>query len=197
MASPSTKETLRNNLRTKRRDLAKSAAAITANALVDHFLAAWPGLDVNTVVAGYYPMGSEINPLPLMEAAAKAGATLALPVVIKENAPLQFRLYNKGDPLEIGLVGAMEPLEAAETAIPNIVLVPLLGFDQNGHRIGQGMGYYDRTLQALRAKHVVYAIGLAYEDQRCEAIPVDQHDEPLDAVITEARSRVFQPGKAA
>ena len=142
-------------------------------------------------------MGSEINPLPLMEALANAGATIALPVVVKENAPLQFRLYNQGDPLKKGLVGALEPLKTAGIVIPDIVLVPLLGFDNSGNRIGQGEGYYDRTLQALRANHVVYAIGLAYEGQQSEAIPVDQHDEPLDAVITEARSRVFQPGKAA
>lgn len=198
MSTPTKKkETLRTELRNRRRELFKSADPKTFKALADNFFRALPSLFNPSTVAGYYPLGSEINPLPLLEALEQVGTQVALPVVVKENAPLEFRFFKKGDKLKEGLEGAMEPLKTAKTTNPDIVLVPLLGFDETGNRIGQGKGYYDRTLGALRKERAVLAIGLAFEGQREKALPFEAHDQDLDAVITEARCWVFRSGKAA
>ena len=191
------KETLRTELRNRRRQLYQSADLKTFEALADNFFQALPSLFNPSTVAGYYPLGSEINPLPLLEALERGGTQLALPVVVKENVPLEFRVYKKGDKLKKGLEGALEPLKTAQPANPDIVLVPLLGFDETGNRIGQGKGYYDRTLGALRNERAVLAIGLAFEGQREQTLPLEAHDQDLDAVISEARCWVFRSGKAA
>ncbi len=191
------KETLRTELRNRRRQLYQSADLKTFEALADNFFQALPSLFNPSTVAGYYPLGSEINPLPLLEALEQGGTQLALPVVVKENAPLEFRIYKTGDKLKKGLEGALEPLKTAQPANPDIVLVPLLGFDETGNRIGQGKGYYDRTLGALRNERAVLAIGLAFEGQREQTLPLEAHDQDLDAVISEARCWVFRSGKAA
>ncbi len=191
------KETLRTELRNRRRQLYQSADLKTFEALADNFFQALPSLFNPSTVAGYYPLGSEINPLPLLEALEQGGTQLALPVVVKENAPLEFRIYKTGDKLKKGLEGALEPLKTAQPANPDIVLVPLLGFDETGNRIGQGKGYYDRTLGALRNERAVLAIGLAFEGQREQTLPFEAHDQDLDAVISEARCWVFRSGKAA
>ena len=88
--------------------------------------------------------------------------------------------------LTVGGFGVMQPDPAALLATPGVVLVPLLGFDRRGHRLGYGQGYYDRTLRALRAAGSMrLAIGIAFALQEVEEVPAGPADEPLDAIVTE------------
>jgi 5-formyltetrahydrofolate cyclo-ligase len=138
-----------------------------------------------TIVAGFMPMKSEINPLPLLRALADAGARLALPVVAGQGKPLIMRAWAFGEPLAAGVWGIREPEPAAPEVAPDILIVPLLAFDRAGQRVGYGAGYYDRTIAALRVRQPVLAIGLAFAAQEIAAVPATPHDAPLDLVLTE------------
>jgi 5-formyltetrahydrofolate cyclo-ligase len=141
----------------------------------------------SVVVAGYSPIRSEIDAVPLMQALAAAGAQLALPVIPARGQSLRFRAWSPGDRLMPGPLGILEPSPAAAEIIPDIVLVPLAAFDLAGHRIGYGAGHYDRTLAKLRASKKVAAIGLAFAVQEIEAVPALSHDVALDYVLTETK----------
>jgi 5-formyltetrahydrofolate cyclo-ligase len=137
------------------------------------------------IVAGFMPMKSEINPLPLMRTLAAAGARLALPVVAGPGKPLIMRAWGFGEPLVAGVWGIREPAPAAPEVAPDMVIVPLLAFDRAGQRIGYGAGYYDMTIAALRVRQAVVAIGVAFAAQEIAAVPATPRDAPLDLVLTE------------
>jgi 5-formyltetrahydrofolate cyclo-ligase len=157
---------------------AQAAESIAARAFP---IALAPG----AIVAGFMPMKSEINPLPLMRKLAAAGARLALPVVAGRGQPLTMRAWAFGEPLVAGVWGIREPPPIAPAIAPDLLLVPLLAFDRAGHRIGYGAGYYDMTIAALRAQRAVVAIGLAFAAQEIAAVPATPRDVPLDLVLTE------------
>jgi len=138
-----------------------------------------------TIVSGFSPMKSEINPLPLMRKLAEAGARLALPVVAGKGKPLVMRAWVFGEPLAAGVWGIREPKPEAAEVEPDILIVPLLAFDRRGHRIGYGAGYYDMTIAALRAKKPIVAVGIAYAIQEVPAVPTTPRDARLDLVLTE------------
>lgn len=138
-----------------------------------------------SVVAGYWPMGDELDPRPLMAVLAAAGCRLALPVVAARGTPLEFRAHDFGDVLEPGPHGTVHPPAAAAPLVPALLLVPLLAFDRQCFRLGYGGGYYDRTLETLRKNAQVKAIGLAFAAQEVAAVPRDGHDQRLDAIATE------------
>jgi 5-formyltetrahydrofolate cyclo-ligase len=145
-----------------------------------------------TVVAGYSPIRSEIDPTPLMRELAAGGARLALPVITARGQSLRFRVWSVGDRLLSGPLGILEPSPAAAEITPDIVLVPLAAFDHAGHRIGYGAGHYDRTLAQLRKSRHAMAIGLAFAAQEVAAVPALAHDVALDFVLTEARALDFR-----
>jgi 5-formyltetrahydrofolate cyclo-ligase len=145
-----------------------------------------------TVVAGYSPIRSEIDPTPLMRELAARGARLALPVITARGQSLRFRVWSVGDRLLSGPLGILEPSPAAAEITPDIVLVPLAAFDHAGHRIGYGAGHYDRTLAQLRKSRHAMAIGLAFAAQEVAAVPALAHDVALDFVLTEARALDFR-----
>lgn len=158
------------------------------DALVAHISALLDGVQ-NAVIAGYIPFKTEIDPRPMMRALATQGAKLCLPRTPPkggEGAGLTFHLCDPDDTsmLEKSAWGVMEPKAHLPLVRPDIVLVPLLGFDRAGHRLGQGQGHYDRTLQALRAAGPVLAIGVAFAAQEVERIPFEAHDQRLDWIIT-------------
>jgi 5-formyltetrahydrofolate cyclo-ligase len=138
------------------------------------------------VVAGYHALGAELSPWPVLRKLQAAGARIAVPVAPEPHAPLLFRAFAEGQPLAPDAAGVPSPTEAAETLTPDLVIAPLIAFDRLGYRLGQGGGYYDRTLEALRRRGRLFVIGLAYAGQEVERIPRDDHDQPLDAILTES-----------
>ncbi len=143
-------------------------------------------------VSGFVPLKSEINPLLLMRKLAENGARLALPVVVGRDKPLIMREWSFGEPLASGVWGIREPKSEAAAVDPDILLVPLLAFDRNGSRIGYGAGYYDMTLNRLRAFKPVTAIGLAYAAQEIPVVPTTPRDARLDLVLTEREVMDFR-----
>jgi 5-formyltetrahydrofolate cyclo-ligase len=144
------------------------------------------------ILAGYSPIRSEIDPVPLMQHCGMQGARLALPVIITRDEPLIFRAWSSADALVLGSLGIKEPLTGAPELIPDILLVPLAAFDRAGHRIGYGAGHYDRTFAQLRAIKPFIAVGVAFDTQEIEAIPMQPHDVALDYVLTETRTIDFR-----
>ena len=140
----------------------------------------------------YWPAGSEIDPGPLAEVLAERGVRLCLPAVVVKDAPLEFRAWSLGEPLAPDAIGMMAPEAAWPLLRPDLMVLPLLAFDGYGGRLGQGGGYYDRTLAQLRAQGPVFVLGLAYAAQEVERLPAETHDEPLDAVLTETGFRAFR-----
>ena len=138
-----------------------------------------------TIVSGFSPLKSEINPLPLLRKLAEAGARLALPVVAGRGQPLIMRSYAFGQPLNSGVWGIREPKDDAPEVEPDIVIVPLAAFDRRGNRIGYGAGYYDMTINRLRGRKTVTAVGIAYAAQEVPEVPVTERDARLDLVLTE------------
>ena len=167
---------------------AERVQAVEAIAARTFPLAVKPG----TIVSGFMPLKTEINPLPLLRKLAGAGARLALPAIDGRGKPLIMRAFAFGDELASGQWGIREPKADAPEVAPDILLVPLLAFDRRGHRIGYGAGYYDRTLADLRKRRVVVAVGIAFAAQEVEAIPVDERDERLDLVLTERETVDFR-----
>jgi 5-formyltetrahydrofolate cyclo-ligase len=137
------------------------------------------------IVSGYWPIRSEIDPLPLMRQLAAHGAGLALPVIVGRDQPLIFRAWSADAPMLPGLLGIMQPSPQAGVVEPDIVLVPLAAFDRAGHRIGYGAGHYDRTLVQLRGLKTVVTVGVAFAVQEIDAVPALPHDVRLDYVLTE------------
>jgi 5-formyltetrahydrofolate cyclo-ligase len=147
-----------------------------------------------TIVSGYSPIRSEIDPVPLMRALAGQGARLALPAVMARGKSLAFRAWSAGDRLMLGPLGILEPSPAAAELIPDIMLVPLAAFDRAGHRIGYGAGHYDFTLAHVRKGKPIAAIGVAFAVQEIEAVPALPHDVALDYMLTETQAFDFRSG---
>lgn len=136
-------------------------------------------------VSGFWPMGEEIDIRPLMLALHREGHPIGLPATGPRGTILRFRRWDPATTLVSGVFGTREPPADAPEIVPQVLLVPLLAFDDAGCRLGYGGGYYDRTLAALRADGPVTAVGVAFAAQRVEAVPHDIHDQPLDWIVTE------------
>ena len=140
------------------------------------------------IVAVYRAIGSELDVDALSLALDRAGRELCLPVVIERNAPMVFRRWTPGEPLELDEAGVPAPFPLAEIIDPDLIVTPLLAFDAGGGRLGQGGGYYDRT---FAARPNVTRIGFAYAGQEVEHLPVEPHDIRLHGVLTETGYRPF------
>ncbi len=185
------KQALRRELARRRDDLGEAvraeASRVIADIAVDQFLA--HGMiadDRKKIVSGFYPFRSELDCRPLLTALREAGCTTALPVIVAAKQPLAFQQWAPGESLEPGVWNIPVPLAGADTLVPDVLLVPLLGFDRRGYRIGYGGGFYDRTIAALRSAKPVTAIGLAFSAQEIDEVPREVHDMALDWVLTEA-----------
>lgn len=148
--------------------------------LADHVLAgARP--PTGAVIAGYAPIGTEIDPRPLLAALERRGHTLVLPVTPPRGQALRFRRWRFGAPLATGVMGTRHPADG-EWLDPDWLLVPLLAFDRAGRRLGYGGGYYDRSLAGLPA---AIAVGAAFAAQEVPLVPAGPHDIRLALVATE------------
>lgn len=138
-------------------------------------------------LASYMAMRTEIDPMAAMLAHQ---GPVSVPVILGPGQALKFREWTPGCAMIEGPFKAHIPAEGAWID-PEVVIVPLVGFDARGYRLGYGGGFYDRTLAGLRARHPVLAVGFAFSGQELPEVPIDQYDQRLDAIVTERGLRRF------
>jgi 5-formyltetrahydrofolate cyclo-ligase len=143
-------------------------------------------------VSGFLPIRDEIDPRAAMAEAAAHGP-VGVPVIAGRGQALKFALWEPDMALVPGPFGAAVP-EHCVWMEPELLIVPLLAFTRAGGRLGYGGGFYDRTLQTLRARRPRLAVGFAFAAQECESVPLEPTDEPLDLIVTE--SEVIEPGRS-
>lgn len=144
------------------------------------------------IVAGFSPIQSEIDCLFILKALNAIQCRIALPVINGKNQHLAFREWDLTEELADGPFGTKEPKSELLHVMPDIILVPFLAFDERGHRLGYGGGYYDRTLAIYREKgHGFTSIGIGYEGQKQDKVPAGKYDQPLDIIVTE--QKVYRP----
>ena len=137
------------------------------------------------IIAGYYPSSHEVNILKFLENASKNRFKILLPV-IKTSNHMSFRHWDFNEPLYVNKFGILEPRNSNKEFIPDLIMVPLVAFDNNFNRIGYGKGYYDRSLRKInKIKKNIISLGIAYSFQKCRAIPVNKYDHKLDYIFTE------------
>ena len=178
------KVSLRSQARALRREAHDRAGPGAGLLIADNFLVRLPWRKARTI-AGYVSLGDEADVAPLLGLLAEQGVDLVLPAVAARDTALEFRRWKPEDPLEAGPFATRHPGDAAQRAIPDLLLVPMLAYDIEGGRLGYGGGYYDRTLEALRAAGPVTAVGIGYSAQRMDGLPRETHDQPLDWIVTE------------
>ncbi|EIM27380.1 5-formyltetrahydrofolate cyclo-ligase [Microvirga lotononidis] len=180
---PALKERLRGEVLSRRDALDKDFRHEAGRRIAESALG-FPDLKDVTPIGGYWPIRSEVDPRPLMEALIGRGQDVALSQILHPH--LSWRLWQPGDVLVKGGFGVREPGPDAPEVFPKALIVPLVAFDCRGGRIGYGKGHFDRAIAALEAQHPVLTIGLAYAVQEIDEVPVEPHDRLLDVIITEA-----------
>jgi 5-formyltetrahydrofolate cyclo-ligase len=168
---PTALDKLRSDMRKRRLSHSKNTVFTTSFNLSDLVKAEVIGL--------YRPMAGEPDPAPI---AAAFNSAVALPFLADAKAILQFRHWSPGDPLSRAAWGGEQPDAGAPEVKPDLILVPLVAFDADLNRVGQGGGHYDRYLAAHPS---ALRVGLAWDLQRVEAIQAQPWDVSLDAVLTE------------
>ena len=135
------------------------------------------------LVGGYWPIRGEYNPLGYLRAVIDAGGAAALPAVVAVRAPLEYRPWTPKTRMATGRWDTLHPEDGPAVA-PMALLIPLVGFDAAGHRLGYGGGFYDRTLAALQPRPLV--VGVGFELGRLASIAPAPHDQRMDVIVTEA-----------
>jgi 5-formyltetrahydrofolate cyclo-ligase len=183
------KAALRTEAHKRRAQLHPSLRLEAARDAVAHF---FDGIEIGQgeVVAAYWPIRDELDIKHLIARLMDSGQAVALPVVLGDEEPLDIRLWQEGAPLYEAGFGTLAPEDGAPRVEPDVILMPLLGFDRHGTRLGYGGGYYDRTLARLPRRPRL--IGFAFARQELDHIPRDAHDVPLDAIVTELGVRHFE-----
>jgi len=164
-----------------RQELASEARTAAGHAISAALATRFPPGSI-ALVGGYWPMRGEYNPLGYLRQVIDAGAAAALPAVIELGAPLEFRPWTPKARMAPGRWDTLHP-EAGPAVAPLALLIPLVGFDVAGHRLGYGGGFYDRTLAALTPRP--YTVGIGYAHGYVPWLEPEPHDMPLDAMITE------------
>ena len=177
------KSVARIRARTRRAAAHAKHGARAGEQLVLHGLE-FLALEPAAIVSGFSAIRDEIDPEPLLARLAARGHRLCLPVMQGKGLPLIFRAWEPGDEMASATWGIAEPLPSQPLYEPDVVLVPLLAFDAQGYRLGYGGGFYDRSLQRLRKLNPIVAVGIAYDEQKIDAVPHLDYDQPLDWVLT-------------
>lgn len=178
---------LRRDMVARRAALSEAEHDALSARMVEHLLAA---LRTPRVVAFCWPIKHEPDVRAVVERWAALGAMAALPVVVAEDAPLAFRAWTAETPLADDRYGIPTPVAGAFVQ-PDLILLPLNGFDGAGYRLGYGGGYFDRTLAALSPRPL--AVGVGFEINRLSTIRPESHDQRLDWIVTEAGSFRVSP----
>ena len=137
------------------------------------------------VIAGYYPSYYEVDILNFLEMASKKKFKIVLPVINSINT-MSFKSWIFKEPLNVNKFGMLEPKNSTENIIPDLIMVPLVAFDNELNRIGYGKGYYDRSLKKIsKIKKNAISLGIGYSFQKCRKIPINKHDFKLNYIFTE------------
>lgn len=185
-----TKDDLRKIILSRRDALSEKERAKRDKRLMFELEMLYSAFDGMTV-AGYWPIKSEFDPRPAMRIIEEEGGKLCLPAVI-DRETIVFRAYKTGDELVKSGFGTMAPPETAEEVDPDIVLIPLVGFDGYGNRLGYGAGHYDRAIAKLADKGKrPRLIALAYAIQEVREIPAEPHDQRLFGIVTDGGTRTI------
>jgi len=137
------------------------------------------------IIAGYYPSYYEVDILNFLKNASKKKFKIVLPVIQSSNT-MSFKSWIFKEPLYVNKFGILEPKKSSKDIIPDLIMVPLVAFDNRLNRIGYGKGYYDRSLKKIsKIKKNVISLGIAYSFQKCKKIPTNEHDFKLDYIFTE------------
>ena len=183
----------RTSLALRRRAAEKSSPDALVN-LSDHLVNQF-GKMSGQIFSGYLAIGTEINVAPAIAKLEQAGLVATLPVVTAAEQPLKFRHWTADTLMESGPLRTRHPAANSPEMIPDLLIIPMLAFDVDGYRIGWGGGFYDRTLGKLRAEKEVIAIGAAFEAQKVDKVPRDEHDARLDWIATETGLIEITPSK--
>ncbi|WP_024586948.1 5-formyltetrahydrofolate cyclo-ligase [Aliihoeflea sp. 2WW] len=152
------------------------------------------GVEPGMVVSGFWPMRSEVDVRPLMFALRERGARLCLPAILDKQTIVFRELVRDGKMVDMGF-GTFGPGPDAAELDPDLMLIPLAAFDDRGHRIGYGAGYYDRAIDRLQAKgHAPRLVAIAFDCQEVERVPDQDHDVQLPEILTESGLRPFLNG---
>lgn len=183
------KAALRLKARAARAAILNSTRSDAAKAVAEHFFKSVT-LAPSDIVAAYWRIKDEMDVQPILVRLMDSFQPVCLPVVLGDDEPLELRLWEQGAPLYEAGFGTLAPSELSPQVEPDVILMPLLGFDKRGTRLGYGGGYYDRTLERLSKRPRL--IGIAFAAQELEDIPREAHDVPLDTIVTEAGARHFE-----
>ena len=134
-------------------------------------------------IGGYYPSNYEIDDLDILDLLEKKNFKVSLPIIKKDNQ-MNFYSWSRNDPLKINKFGIPEPV-SSKIFYPDILLVPLVAYDNSLNRLGYGGGYYDRYIEKIEKIKKVTKIGLAFSFQKISSIPINQYDKKLDFIVTE------------
>ena len=135
------------------------------------------------IIGGYYPFNYELNILNILEIFEKKNYFISLPKIAKNNQ-MDFFKWSSNDPLKINNYGIPEPI-SSKICFPDILIVPLVGYDSNLNRLGYGGGFYDRYINKIKKIKKIITIGLAYSFQKVKEISINKHDIKLDFIITD------------
>ena len=177
------------------RDAMPRAARAAGERLILASLAHSPWLRAGTAVGLYVSRGTEVSTAPLRALARRRGCRVYLPRITDYVARRMALLPDLGTPMRLNRYRIAEPVGGASITPQAlaVVLMPLVGFDDDGNRLGNGAGFYDRFLPCRHGtRGAPVLVGIAFECQRCQRLPAAAHDVPLDAVITERGIQFFK-----
>jgi 5-formyltetrahydrofolate cyclo-ligase len=182
------KSTLRDQLRAKRKQLGESDRHIL-DAAINHHLEVFIGEHHLETIAAFWPFDGEPNLLPTLETINQQGMQIALPVIRQsESGPaLIFRQWSRNTEMKKSPYGIPEPCGSPEIHLIKIdlLMMPLVAWDESGRRLGMGAGYYDRALESLSHSDVPIRAGVAYQLQQVQKIPDDPWDIRLHMLLSE------------
>ena len=187
------KQHLRSVLKKKRKEIFLNNGVIFAEIISNHFYSWFKNQKNIYNLAFYYPINTEVDPFPIARLLKERNLNYCLPVVQKLNSPLIFREWKEDTKLVVSNFGAKIPSEG-DLIVPDLMLIPLLAYDDFGYRLGYGGGFYDRTILNFKqnVEKKVFTVGLAFSCQKYSGkLPIDKNDKKIDSVLTEKGFKFF------
>ena len=187
------KQNLRGVLKKKRKEIFLNNGVIFAEIISNHFYTWFENQNNINNLAFYYPINTEVDPFPIVRSLKERHLNYCLPVVQKLNSPLIFREWKKDTKLVESNFGAKIPCDGA-LLVPDLILIPLLAYDDFGYRLGYGGGFYDRTILNFKKniEKKIFTVGLAFSCQKYSGkLPIDKNDEKIDSILTEKGFQFF------